>query len=165
MNWYALFVETDKEETVSKYIKNQLGDCIRTLIPKRMIPEKRNGVWFDIEKKLFPGYIFILTYMDNVKYYALKQIPHVIKLLTQAPDYDHIKQSEISIILHLTNNNGIIEYSKIYVQNSTVTIIDGPLKGYKGLIKKIDKHSKRIKIQINLMGEPRLVDLGMELVI
>ncbi|SFB07784.1 antiterminator LoaP [Clostridium frigidicarnis] len=163
MYWYALFVQTGKEETVSKHIKMHLEDCITTLIPKRIVPEKRNNIWLDVEKKLFPGYILLYTYMDNKKYHILKQIPYVIKLLTTSPHYLPITEDEISLILNLVNKNGIIEYSKISCQNSIITVLDGPLKGYERLIKKLCKHSKRIKVQINFINKTKVVDLGIEI--
>jgi len=37
------------------------------------------------------------------------------------------------------------------------------LSGVKGIIRKINKHNNRAKVQLNLMGEPRMVDIGVEI--
>lgn len=40
MEWYAIFVESGKEETVQKLLKLHFGESFVAIIPKRIIPEK-----------------------------------------------------------------------------------------------------------------------------
>jgi transcriptional antiterminator NusG len=134
-----------------------------SVIPKRKIPEKRNGKYHCVLKKLFPGYILLNADLNIEKYHVIKCIPELIKILGNGTYYSPINENEISVLLKLTNYDGIIDYSKIYVENSIVYVKDGPLLGFEGLIKKIDMHTNRAKIQINFMGEPRLVDVGLEM--
>ncbi|MCX7923139.1 MAG: KOW motif-containing protein [Clostridia bacterium] len=37
-------------------------------------------------------------------------------------------------------------------KNSKVLVKDGPLYGMEGIIKKVNKHTNRAKIQLNFMG-------------
>jgi transcriptional antiterminator NusG len=43
-------------------------------------------------------------------------------------------------------------------------VIDGPLLGMDGLIEKIDKRKQRVKVRLQFLGEPRLVDLCVSMV-
>jgi len=65
--------------------------------------------------------------------------------------------------MKLIGNDGIIDYSKVYIENSRVSVKFGPLLGMEGAIKRIDKRKGRATIILNFLGEPRLVDVGIEI--
>jgi transcriptional antiterminator NusG len=162
MNWYAIFVETGFEEAVQQYLYFSLTD-LHSLIPKRIVPEKRNGKFEKALKKLFPGYILVQTKLNDEVYLNIKHIPHLIKVLGYETNYSPIDETEIAIILKLINNEGVIDYSKVLIENSMVHVKDGPLKGLEGLIVRLNKHTHRAKIKLNFMGEQRVIEVGIEM--
>lgn len=164
MEWYAIFVETGKEEIVQKWLRfNFSEEILHSLIPQRKLKEKRLGKIYHVIKKLFPGYIFIYTNMDFCKYKILKSIPGLIRVLATDAYYTMIDKNEMEVILKLTSDNPIIDYSKIFIENSRVYVKSGPLYGMEGFIKKVSKHTNRAKVQLNFMGELRTFDLGVEI--
>ncbi len=70
----------------------------------------------------------------------------------------------MSIILKLLNNYDQIDFSQVYTQDFKVYVESGPLKGMEGIIKKIDKHRRRVKVLVSLMGDERIIDLGIEFI-
>ncbi|MRA76150.1 transcription antiterminator, partial [Bacillus thuringiensis] len=54
------------------------------------------------------------------------------------------------------------DYSKVYIENSKVTVASGPLKGMEGIIKKIDKRKRRAKLCLSFMGLDKMVNVGIE---
>lgn len=84
MNWYALYVESGREEMVQALIRKYLDEsAIRALVPKRKIRERRQGQYFDVFKTLFPGYVLVQTHMDANMYYNLKKLPKYYRLLNK----------------------------------------------------------------------------------
>lgn len=83
MQWYALFVEANQEENLQKFIRIVYSDdCIRTLVPKRRLIERRQGKNYERILKVFPGYVLVNTDMDNLAmYYRLKESPRVLSVL------------------------------------------------------------------------------------
>lgn len=164
MEWYALFVETGKEEEVQKWLNFSFNEgTLHTLVPKRKLNEKRNGKWQSIIKKLFPSYVFIKTNIDLNIYKKIRDLPHVIRILNTDSYYTQIDQKEMSILLRLIGENSLIDCSKVLLENSKIIVKEGPLFGLEGIIKKIDKHKSRARVQLNLIGDLRMVDLGIEL--
>ncbi|WP_232699143.1 antiterminator LoaP [Brevibacillus daliensis] len=196
MGWYALFVETGSEDIVQKCLKLQF--CQKDLyscVPKRLIPEKKGGEFYNVVKPLFPGYLLINTKMTPSMYYELKKLPKYYRLLrnsafvldkiyrrsqrlidlrieeegNQIYNYDdffnEIDEVEIRQILQLINNENIIEYSNVIVENSKVCVQSGPLYGLEGMIKKIDKRKRRARIAINFFGGERLIEVGVEILV
>ncbi len=73
-----------------------------------------------------------------------------------------IRYDEIRRILELLDDQDNIGLSRVFVTNSKVSVIDGPLKGLEGIIKKINKRTSRAKIQISFLGNDHFVDVGIE---
>jgi transcription antitermination factor NusG/acyl carrier protein len=178
MRWYAIFVVNGKEEEVKRLIYERLGrSTVELCVPKRKVPEKRNGIFYDSIRIVFPSYVFIHTTMCNDVYYKIRQIPNVIALLNfrnkkdilhsafnEEDNYRDISDREMEFILRILNDEEIIEYSYILLRNEKVAVISGPLKGLEGRIKKIDKHKKRAKLQLDFLGGEKLIDIGVEFI-
>ncbi|AIQ12920.1 antiterminator LoaP [Paenibacillus durus] len=171
VNWYALFVESGKEDLVQKHLHLKFDQCaLQTLVPRRKITEKKQGIVKHVFKKMFPGYVFIQTEMDSVIYNDIKSTPRIFTLVNIGKYYEgkethfsSIALEEMDVILKLVGPGGCIDYSTVHVdKDSKVSVISGPLKGFEGIIKKIDKHKNRAKIVINLLNQNLTVDVGIE---
>lgn len=162
MYWYAIFVETGSEDNVKKCLSYHFNrNTLYSVVPKRKLPEKRSGKFYDVFKNLFPGYVLVYTDMNNSTYHLIRSIPKVIKVLRDAI----ILEEEITPILQLICNNDVIDYSSIHVENSKVFVKSGPLKGMEGIIRKVNPHTKRAKIMLNFLGKPHFIDVGIELLL
>ncbi|CQR54177.1 antiterminator LoaP [Paenibacillus riograndensis] len=192
MNWYIFFVKTGDELCVKDWLNNTFDrETLYSIVPKRIVPEKKNGKLLYVEKNLFPSYIFVKTVMDFSTYYLIKRNSKIIKMLNYLNKEDltchrtiaaHKKQSavttvdkeelyfkkipeeEMSIILKLLNQEEEINFSKVYTIESKVYVESGPLKGLEGIIKKINKHTRRAKVLVSLMGDQRIIELGIEFI-
>ncbi|MFF0826326.1 antiterminator LoaP [Brevibacillus sp. NPDC003359] len=176
MSWYALFVETGKEDMVRNMILKFINEsAIRAIVPKRKLQERKQGRTNEIYKTMFPGYVFVNTKMNEEIYYDLKRLPKYNRLLIRDKPRDQsnknfhevfrfseIDEEEMTLILQLIGNEELIDYSTLYVENAKVIVCAGPLKGKEGLIKKIDKRKKRARIVLNILGNEVLLDVGIE---
>ncbi|MBP2000183.1 transcriptional antiterminator NusG [Paenibacillus shirakamiensis] len=183
MGWYALFVQSGKEEWIRSELHKKFGNSqLECLIPKRTIPEKKNGRYCDVTKKMFPGYILLHIQMDFPTYYKINQIPMIYRLLNyhnlnlakihydfQAPleqqeaYFKAIPDEEVAQILKLIGPDETLGYSSVLIENSKVIVKSGPLKDMESIIKKIDKHKKRAKIMVRLFEKEVMFDVGLEI--
>lgn len=165
MNWYAIFVETGREEEVQKYIKLLFsGEEIHTLVPKRKLIERKQGKTYEKIKNLIPGYVLTYTDMSDRLYYGLKSLPAVYKVLKDECEPIPIKDEEMTMILSLTRYGDTIELSNIYKEGNQIKVLNGPLKGMEGIIEKFDHRKKRVKVCLEFLGEYKRVDLGANMV-
>jgi transcriptional antiterminator NusG len=180
MNWHALLVETGKEELVRKIIFKYMGDSVvDVVIPKRRLQERKQGKTYEVFKNMFPGYLLVNARMHTKTFNNLKRMPIFNRLLhkydwrnknevTTEDTFEEnllskIDKEEMTLLLQLIDDNGIINYSTICVINAKVKVIDGPLKGMDGLIKKLDRRKNRARIAINFMGTEKRLDVGIEM--
>lgn len=164
MKWYALQVISGKEERVQKLLKLAFDSELSCLIPKRKLYEKKNGIFSEVVRKLFPGYVFINTILQADSFHQIKRTPHVIRLLNHGGNYyTPIPEQEMVPILRLVGNDHIVESSKVYIENSKVIVMEGPLYGLEGIIKKVDKRKKRAKILLNLYDNIKFIDVSIDI--
>ncbi|TGV09413.1 antiterminator LoaP [Mesorhizobium sp. M00.F.Ca.ET.186.01.1.1] len=191
MNWYAFYVKTGYEHSVKNWLNKSFDkETLYSMVPQRIVPEKKNGEIMRVEKDLFPGYIFVKTDMNFSKYYFIRSHSKIIRMLNylnkidlmydrsasprksrdlvenreEALCFKKIPEEEITIILRLLNHDEQIDFSQVYTQDSKVYVESGPLKGMEGIVKKVDKHKRRVKVLVSLMGDERMIDLGIELI-
>lgn len=164
MDWYALFVETSKEDYVHQHLcLNFDKSVLNSIVPKRRLTERKAGKVHHVLKNLFPGYVLLNTQMNNNIYSKVTSVPRVIKILSSGSCYTRIEEKEIIPILKLVGDEGILDYSKIYLENSRVIVKSGPLKGMEGIINKLDSRKNRAKIVVDFLNTSRLIDVGIEI--
>jgi len=160
-DWYALFVQTGKEDQVKEYIMKNFDSNLRAIVPKRKLKERKGGTWSYVIRTLFPGYVLLNGDIEDKKHNYYKNIPGAIKLLRN--DYEPLKieKHEIQTISRLICNDEIIGFSSVLVKGGSVVVVDGPLTSMEGHIVDINKRKARAKVRLNFMGEPRIVELGI----
>ncbi|MEN8907835.1 MAG: antiterminator LoaP [Clostridiales bacterium] len=161
--WYAVFVKTGEEDNVKERLEYRLKDTFNLFVPKRKLMERKKGVWKENIRTLFPGYVLAKGEMDDNKYYEFKEVPGIIKMLCSDTKPLKIRNDEIEVLANLICNGETIGFSKVFIENDRVVILEGPLKSMEGLIKKIDKRKGRAKVKISFLGEGRTVDLGVSI--
>lgn len=165
VQWYALFVKTGKEEDMRKYLETLLPDInMKILIPKRKLQERRKGKVYEVIKTLLPGYVLVKTEMDVDFYYRLKKLPGLLKILRDESEPLPIPEHEIAVILALTNQGDVIDFSEIYKEGDRIKVARGPMKGLEGIIESYDHRKKRLKIRLEILGQVKKVDIGAEFV-
>lgn len=166
-NWYAVQVRTGKEdkfvEWCEKKIDHQAYKDI--FIPKVMMAKKYQGKWHDEKRVLFPGYVFVISDTPEKLFQELKKIPDLTKMLGEYkgkifPMYS----KEVQYLLKYDQQGHVVKMSTGYIEGDHIIITDGPLKGYEALIKKIDRHKRLAFIEINLLNQPNIIKVGLEII-
>jgi transcriptional antiterminator NusG len=162
--WYAVFVATGEEEKVKERIHFRINDELKALVPKRRMRERKEGKWQERIRPLFPGYVLLNGQIDNRTHNLISDIPGVIRLLKDTNGPQEIHENEIWVLRRLIAENEIIGCSKLYVHDEKIKVVEGPLMGLEGYIKAVNKRKGRVKVFLNLMGEPRIVELCITMV-
>jgi len=161
IDWYALFVKTGDEDNVKDRIKYRNKDKFDIVVPKRILREKKQGIWLNKIRIIFPGYVLVKGHVSIEDYYEFKDIPGIISFIRSGDKLLKIKKDEVFILSKLIHNGETIGFSKAFIENERVKIIEGPLKEMEGYIISINKRKKRAKIKISFMDEERTVELGI----
>jgi transcriptional antiterminator NusG len=164
--WYATQVCTGREEKVISYCRmaQENGVIEDIFIPKCQVKKKCQGVWHVVNQVMFPGYIFIVANEVNRLFQYLKQIPELTKLLGTGNEIVPLESYEMAFLQHFTGEKHVVEMSEGYIIGDKVVITEGPMQGYEGCIKRIDRHKRIGVIEVEFFGRLIETKVGLEIV-
>lgn len=168
MNWYVIFVQTGHEDDICVCINHVMSERNMTpsyslLVPKRKLHERRHGVYREVVRNMFPGYILVNTEDINGFYMSVREVPRIIRFLGNNNIFLPAANEEINRILNISDRNGLIDISKGRLIHDKVIITEGPLFGSENIVKNIDKRKGRAKVELSISGNLCRVDLGINI--
>lgn len=145
----CIFCRPGNESLLAQTIRDQLDQTV--LVPIRMQEEVHHGKYLQVQKPLLPGYIF--AYMNSIDLVTpIQALPLTRKVLSYEEGNYVLVGNDRAFADWLYRYDGVIGVSRAMLVNGKVDIIDGPMKDYEGIIKKIDKQKHRALIEINVGG-------------
>lgn len=153
-HWYVLFVKSNCEESVRRHILSHIPEDFgyAVLVPRRFMREHRNGVWNEVNKIMFPGYVFVGT--DNITelYSTIRQNEKILSLLRNDDGYAEVELDEIAYIVYMSDDTGVIGESDIFIEDDLVMVKSGPLVNFDGKVVNINKRNKRVTVRFQFNG-------------
>ena len=92
----------------------------------------------------------------------LKRIPDFTKLIGKDDIYPIYKEEVLHLLKY--SEEHLIKMSKGIIEGDHIIVESGPLKGYEGFIKKIDRHKRLAFIDVELFNTVITVKVGLEIV-
>jgi transcriptional antiterminator NusG len=163
-NWFALFVKAGQEDKVKMRLEYRFHEDPKVFVPKRIIMERKKGIWYKHTHTLFPGYIFLCGEILDEVLEKLRNVPGIYKLLCTDRTPVRIPNAEIEVFTHLMMDDDCIDISEGYWEGDEIKIIKGPLLALMGSIVSIDKRKGRARVKLSFLGEERVVDLGLDMI-
>lgn len=162
--WYVIHTYAGYEDQVAENLKQRaanlkLQDFIfDVIVPKEKQVEIKNGKRRTVEKRSFPGYVFVHMIVTDESWYVVRNTPSVTGFLGSGVRPTPIPESEVTAIkakMALDEPEHTVDLSV----DDLVRINDGPLKGYEGKITEVDATKGKIKVSVNMFGRETPVSL------
>ncbi|GHW02993.1 transcription termination/antitermination protein NusG [candidate division SR1 bacterium] len=165
---YVLSVTAGQEDLVVKNLQERIKkqkldeDVIEFLNPKVNEASIKKGEKIVKQKKLFPGYLFFKSRMNDHIWYVVRNTPGVRLIVGAETRPVPLTEKEYQDIL--TQINQSQERSEMtipYKIGDLVLIKQGDLKGTQGPIKEIDSEKGVVVVQVEFLGQitPVVIDL------
>ena len=159
--WYVIHTYSGYEamvkDSLEKLIENNnLGDYIVDLkIPMEQVIEEKNGKKKIVDRKLLPCYVFIKMIYTNQIWYYVTSTRGVTGFCGPQGRPIPMKAEEIrKMRLEEVVSN------EVFKIGDTVSVEDGPLKGFFGTIKELNQSAQKAKITTTMFG--RSTDVEVE---
>ena len=164
--WYVIQVRSGKEEWIVRCCELLIDDpCLRkSFLPFSKRLRKIRGQWIERKEILFPGYVFLVSEEKEKLFFELKRIIGVTKLLGTGETIVPLTDEEVDFLLRLGGEEQTVEMSEGIIENDRVVVLSGPLKGNEGLIRKIDRHKRKVWLEIEMFGRTVEMQVGLEVV-
>lgn len=162
--WYVVHTYAGYEEQVAEALKERAkylhmeDKILSVMVPKVKEIEIRSGRKKTVEKRLYPGYVFVEMIVTEDSWYVVRNTPNVTGFVGFGVRPSPIRESEIQQIKKLM---GVEEpkYKIDLTAGDLVRIVDGPLKGFEGKVDEIDEDKGKIKVLISMFGRETPVNL------
>lgn len=183
--WYVVQVKTGTEESVRKQYMRLYEEGLREGLLQRLqgglqqvaqqtsretcfIPyyeqmKRYQGAWHKERRILFPGYVFIVS--DDLEQLErrLRQVIGLTKLLGIEHTAIPLTEEEVLFLTRFGGDDHVVVMSKGIMENTQVFITEGPLQGWEGLIKRIDRHKRKAWLEVQMFGRKQQVEVGLEI--
>jgi len=174
-SWVVLFTRTGSEHLLTNILSAKLDtDKYKPFVPRREISFRRKGITTTEHKILFPGYVFLQTYIEKdtiaeglrPELYKITglQIPCSLLYYGDNKRDVAIRQEERSEWERLFSPGFCVETSVGYMVGDEITVTAGALCGFEGRIRKINRHKREASVEMNMLGAKREVWLPLEIV-
>ncbi len=159
--WYILHTYSGYEamvkDSLEKLIENNnLGDYIVDLkIPMEQVVEEKNGKLKVVERKLLPCYVFIKMIYTNQIWYYVTSTRGVTGFCGPQGRPIPMKPEEIR---KMRLEEPVVS-EDAFSAGDNVSIIDGPLKGFFGVVKAINPSAQKATVSTTMFGRETDVEV------
>ena len=164
--WYVVQVRTGTEEKIKHQCFKAVDEKIleQCFVPYYEEKKRYQGAWHTEKKLLFPGYVFMVSERLIDLHTSLRKITGMTKLLGTGEEIVPLTEDEIELLKKMGAGERPLELSQGIIKNGIVTITEGPLEGMEGCIRRIDRHKRKVWLEINMFGRTIEMEAGLEIV-
>jgi transcriptional antiterminator NusG len=155
--WYVIHTMSGMEEEIKKTIETKIANLklqdkiFRIIIPVEKEIKYKSGKKKEINKRLFPGYIFIEMILNNETWSFIRSIQGVTGFVGPQEKPTPLTESELEKIRPFIEGRVIIKKNELNIGNK-VRITNGPFKDTQGIVEKIIPEKNKVVVSIIIFG-------------
>lgn len=161
--WYVVHTYSGYENKVASTlmttVENRgLEEMIQDVkVPTEIVTEiKDDGSSKEVERKLFPGYVFVKMVYTDETWYIVRNIRGCTGFV--GPSSKPVPLSEAEVY-RMGVETRVVEVS--YKVGDQVRIIDGPLEDFVGIVDELDTEKNYVRVTISMFGRETPVELEL----
>jgi len=161
--WYVAHTFSGYENKVAtnleKIVENRnLHDWIHEVrVPTETVTEVKDGKKREVERKIYPSYVFVKMVMTDDSWFVVRNTRGCTGFVGSGGKPLPLSEEEV---LAMGIEKREIEIN--YEVGDTVTIIDGPLENFSGIVDEIDKEKNKVRVTISMFGRETPVELELD---
>lgn len=150
---YENKVKTNIEKAImSRHMEDQI---LEVRVPLQDVEEIRNGVRRTVQRKIFPGYVFVHMVYNDETWYVVRNTRGVTGFV--GPESAPVPIEEYEMMANPDASN---EVELDYEVGDKVVVVDGIRKDTDGIVKYIDRKNETVTIVADMFGGETDITLG-----
>jgi len=164
-HWYAVHTYSGHEKKVKTNIERRAltmgmkSKVFDILVPTEKESRVRQGKKSEIDRKVFPGYVFVQMVLDDNTWYLVKSTTGVIGFVGDAKP-TIVKDSEVREIKQAIEQSETKPILRpVWQVGQAVRVNSGPFADFNGSIQEINAPKDKVKVLISIFGRDTPVEL------
>ena len=157
--WFALYVQVNHEKEVAKRLDQKSLDCFLPLMEgwsKRLDRRKK------IHVPLFPGYVFVNTFLDASTNLNILKTPGALSMIRNSEGPLSIPAYQIENLQTMLGSLEPLTIHPYLREGDWVQVIRGPLTGCIGILNRVDMKRGRLIVSVDIIKKSVGVELDTE---
>lgn len=162
--WYVIQVIKGREEAMVERIERVLPADVadEVFYPQYTTQIKVRGVWSNVDKPLFPGYLMCITDQPRLVEQHLLRMDDFARVLRQGDEFVPLAKEETVVLEQFTHRGErIVPMSQAIKEGDNVVVTAGPLLGHEAMISCINRHKSIATLEFDLCGRHVTARLGL----
>ncbi len=161
--WYVIHTYSGYENKVAsnleKMVENRgMQDLIYDIkVPTETVVEVKDNKKREVERKIFPGYVFIKMIVTDDSWYVVRNTHGCTGFVGPASKPVPLTEKEVERFGVETRT---VEVN--YEVGDNVKIVDGPLSGFMGIVDELDTARDFVRVTISMFGRETPVELELD---
>lgn len=164
-SWYAVHTIAGHENKVKDVLTRRAQveglwdyDIYQILIPTEREMTTRGGKRYEVDRKVFPGYILVQMALTDDAYKLVKSTSGVTGFVQSGNKPVPLEEYEVRRIM--TNLEQSKETPKVsWTKGDAIRVIEGPFSDFSGKIEEVNADREKLKVLINIFGRDTPVEL------
>ena len=162
-HWYVVHTYSGYENKVAtnleKIVENRhLHDWIQEIrVPTETVTELKDGKKHEVERKIYPSYVFVKMVMTDDSWFVVRNTRGCTGFVGPGGKPLPLPEEEV---LAMGIEKRQIEIN--YEVGDAVTIIDGSLENFSGVVDEIDTEKNKVRLTISMFGRETPVELELD---
>ena len=160
--WYVAHTYSGYENAVKtaieKFVNNRnLQDMILEVkVPTEIVTEIKDDKTKEVERKLFPGYVFVKMVYTDETWYVVRNIRGCTGFVGPSSKPVPLTEAEV---YRMGVETRVVEVS--YKVGDSVRIIDGPLEDFIGVVEELNVEKEYVRVIVSMFGRETPVELEL----
>ena len=162
--WYVVHTSSGSEHTAKATIEKtvetrQLQDIIHQVsIPMETVTEITDNGPKTYDRKVFPGHVLVQLVMTDEAWYIIKNVRGVTGFITSGSTKPTPLTEDEVYQLGVEKREIVVGYDV----GDTVSIVDGPLTGFNGVVELLDIEKNKVRVTVSMFGRETPVELELD---
>ncbi|MDI9346914.1 MAG: transcription termination/antitermination protein NusG [Methylacidiphilales bacterium] len=173
MKWYIVQAYSGNEQKAVVTLKERIARLNMTqffgeiLVPTENVIEIKSGQKRKVERRLYPGYIFIQMALTSESWHLIRHTPNLLGFIGGRGDQpEPIADNDINSIRGQIEEGVNKPKPKVlFSPGEFVRVTSGPFNDFSGTVEEVDFERNRLKISLTVFGRPTPVDMEFSQVV
>jgi transcriptional antiterminator NusG len=170
-SWYVLHTQSGYEKKVKSNLESRIhsmnmeDSIFEVVIPMEDVIEFKGGKKVVVQKKVYPGYLYVRCFLDDRSWDVIRNTPGVTGFVGTAGKPVPLSRKDVEAALAVPDEEEAEgaprrQRPKLeYEVGESVRVREGPFADFSGQIAEINEDQLKVKVLVNIFGRETPVEL------